>query len=139
MEKIKIINPADPNDFFEIPWDWLEEGTYAPTLNDLEASAERGKLTGKLSRVRCAEVPAATLEISKALKQLDLKDFFRLLRLAKIYIYYFEKYLDAFVTKEFYAEKPNPKIRTIPEDNNTDNIVYEPFTVNFSGYGDIND
>lgn len=138
MNKIKIINPSDSADFFEIPWEWLEKGTYAPTLNDLEASAERGKLNGYLSRVRCAEVPAATLPIKKKLTQAELYPLLRLLKLVKINIYYFEKYLNAFVTREFYAKKPNPTVDTIPKDNNTDNIVYNEFTIEFSGYGDVN-
>lgn len=138
MNKIKIINPTNSTDFFEIPWEWLERGTYAPTLNDLEASAERGKLNGSLSRVRCAEVPAATLPIKKRLKQSELYPLLKLLRLVKINIYYFEKYENSFVTKEFYAKKPNPSVYEIPKDNNTDNIVYDEFTIEFSGYKDIN-
>lgn len=138
MNKIKIINPSNVNDYFEIPWEWLEAGTYAPSLNDLEASAERGKLTGKLSRVRCAEVPSATLPIKKRLTQKELYPLLKLLRLVKIHIYYFEKYENSYVTKEFYAQKPNPSIYKMPKDNNTDNIVYDEFTIEFAGYGDIN-
>lgn len=138
MNKIRIINPGDETDFFEIPWEWLEEGAYAPSLNDLEASAERGKMTGKLSRVRCAEVPAATLPIKKRLTQKELYPLLRLLRLIKIHIFYFEKYENDFVKKEFYATKPNPSIYRIPDDNNTDNILYNEFTIEFAGYGDIN-
>lgn len=138
MDRIKIINPSDESNFFEIPWEWLEKGTYAPSLNDLEASAERGKMTGKLSRVRCAEIPAATLAIKKKLTQKELYPLLNLLRLVKIHIYYFEKYVNAFVTKEFYATKPNPSIYKFPKDNNTDNIIYDEFTIEFAGYGDIN-
>ena len=138
MNKIKIINPKDSTDYFEIPWEWLEKGTYAPSLNDLEASAERGKLNGYLSRVRCAEVPAATLPIKKKLTQAELYPLLKLLRLVKINIYYFEKYLNTYVTREFYAKKPNPTVDIIPKDNNTDNIIYNEFTIEFSGYGDVN-
>lgn len=138
MDKIKIINPNNSSDFFEIPWEWLPENTQGPYLNDLEASAERGKLTGTLSRVRCAEVPAATLDIIKRLSQAEIYPLLRLLKLAKIKIYYFEKYLNRFITREFYAKKPNPPIWRIPENNNTDNIIYDKFTVEFSGYGDVN-
>lgn len=137
MDKIKIINPKDSTDFFEIPWEWLERGTYAPTLNDLEASAERGKLNGSLNRVRCAEIPAATLPIKKKLTQAEFFPLSKLLRLVKINIYYFEKYENSFVTKEFYAKKPNPPYYQIPKDNNTDNIIYNEFTIEFSGYKDI--
>lgn len=138
MNKIKIINTSDSTDYFEIPWEWLPQGTQGPTLNDLESSAERGKLTGTLSRVRCAEVPAATLDIDKKLSQKELYPLLRLLRKVEIYIYYFEKYENKFVTKKFYAEKPNPSIWEIPEDNNTNNIIYDKFTINFAGYEDIN-
>jgi len=138
LDKIKIINTKDSTDYFEIPWEWLSTGTYAPTLNDLEASAERGKLTGELSRVRCAEVPAATLEIAKMLTQKELYPLLKLLRKVEINIRYFEKYENAFVTKKFYAKKPNPTINKIPNDNTTNNILYDKFTIEFSGYEDIN-
>lgn len=138
MDKIKIINPKDNTDYFEIPWEWLPQGTQGPTLNDLEATAERGKLSGYLSRVRCAEIPAATLDIDERLTQQQIYPMLKLLKLVKVKIYYFEKYLNKFVTREFYAKKPNPKYWKIPENNNTDNIVYDKFTIEFSGYGDVN-
>lgn len=138
MNKIKIINPNDTSEHFEIPWEWLPQGVQGPTLNDLESSAERGKLTGYLSRVRCAEIPAATLDIDKRLTQGELYPLLKLLRLTKIQIYYFEKYLNRFVTRDFYAQKPNPPIWLIPEDNNTNNIIYDKFTIEFAGYGDVN-
>lgn len=139
MNKIKIINPDDTADYFEIPWEWLPQGTQGPTLNDLESSAERGKLNGYLSRIRCAEIPAATLDIDKRLTQEELYPLFKLLKLVKIKIYYFEKYLNKFITRDFYAQKANPKMWEIPEDNNTDKIVYDKFTIEFAGYGDVNE
>lgn len=138
MDKIKIINPNDSTEYFELPWEWLPQGTQGPTLNDLESSAERGKLNGYLSRVRCAEIPAATLDIDKRLTQEELWPLFKLLKLVKIKIYYFEKYLNKFVTRDFYAKKPNPKMWEVPETNKTDDIVYDKFTIEFSGYGDVN-
>lgn len=138
MDKIKIINIDDSSDYFEIPYEWLKEGTQGPYLNDLEASAERGKLTGTLNRVRCAEVPAATLDIIKSLTQKELYPLLRLLRKVAINIRYFEKYENRFITRKFYAKKPNPAWKKIPEDNNTDNIEYEAFTIEFSGYEDVN-
>lgn len=139
MNKIKIINPNNTSEYFEIPWEWLPEGVTGPTLNDLESTGERGKLTGRLTRVRCAEVPAATLEIDKRLTQGELYPLFKLLKLVKIRIYYFEKYLNQFITRDFYAQKPNPPIWRIPEDNNTNNILYDKFTIDFAGYGDVNE
>lgn len=138
MDRIKIINPNNANDYFEIPYEWLPKGTQGPTLNDLEASAERGKLTGALSRVRCAEIPAATIDIAVSLTQSELYPLLRLLRMVAVNIRYFEKYENAFITKKFYAQKPNPAWRQIPLDNNTDNIEYEPFTIEFAGYEDVN-
>ena len=87
--------------------------------------------------MRCAEIPAATLDIAKSLTQRELYPLFRLLRMVAININYFEKYENAFITKKFYAQKPNPKWKKIPEDDNTNNIKYEPFTIEFSGYVDI--
>lgn len=134
MDKIKVMNVNDANDYFEIPYEWLPQGTQGPTLNDLESSADRGKMTGILARVRCAEVPAATLDIDVRLTQGELYPLLRLLRMTEINIYYFEKYLNRFITMKFYAQKPNPKFWQIPEDNNTDNILYDKFTIEFAGY-----
>ena len=134
MDKIKVMNVNDANDYFEIPYEWLPQGTQGPTLNDLESSADRGKMTGILARVRCAEVPAATLDIDVRLTQREVYPLLRLLRMTEINIYYFEKYLNRFITMKFYAQKPNPKFWQIPEDNNTDNILYDKFTIEFAGY-----
>ena len=138
MDKIRIINPKNNSDFFDIPWEWLPRGTQGPTLNDLESSAERGKKTGYLSRVRAAEIPAATLDIDKRLTQAEIYPLLRLLKMTKVKIFYFEKYLNRFVTRDFYAQKPNPPYWEIPEDNNTNNIIYDTFTIEFAGYGDVN-
>ncbi len=138
MDKIKIIDVDDNSKYFELPWEWLPRGTQGPTLNDLEASAERGKLTGRLARVRCAEVPAASLDIDQRLTQGTLWPLLQILKKPKVKIYYFEKYLNRFITREFYGPKPNPKYWKIPEDNNTDNIIYDKFTIEFAGYGDVN-
>lgn len=137
MDKVKIISRKNPNKFFEIPWPWIPENTYGPTLNDLESKADRGTTTGKLVRVRCAEIPSATLDIDKRLSQEEIFPFLEIIREEDINIRYFEKYENSFVTKRFYAQKVNPKVYRIPEDNNTNNIIYDKFTVNFSGYEDI--
>lgn len=134
MDKIKIINPNDDSDYFEIPYEWLPQGTQGPTLSDLESKASRSIFKAKLYRVRSGEVPAATLDVAVRLSQKELYPLLRLLKLVKIKIYFFEKYLNKFITMNFYAEKPNPKWHSIPENNNTDNIIYEPFTINFAGY-----
>lgn len=115
----------------------MPQGTQGPTLNDLEASAERGKLTAKLSRVRAGEIPAATLDIDKRLTQKDLFPLFRILRKVKFKMTYFEKYENRFLSIIVYAKKPNPKMWQVPEDNNTDNIVYDKFTIEFTAYESI--
>ena len=139
MDKITFIDIDNPDNKFGLPWDWLLPGVQGPTLNDLEASADRGKTTGLLSRVRCAEIPAATLDIDKRLSQKEICPFLKIIRKPAIYIYYFEKYENKFITKKFYVEKVNPPYWEIPEDNNTDNIIYDKFTINFSGYEDVQD
>lgn len=138
MDRIKFSDPKGIINSFEIPWDWMEQGTCGPILNDLESKAERGINTAKLSRTRAGEVPAATLPIDKRLTQKEFWPLLQLLKLEKINVYYFEKYLNTFVTREFYPIKANPSYWSIPEDNNTDNIVYDKFDVEFTGYGDVN-
>lgn len=138
MNKIKITDPRGAIASFEVPWEWIPKDTYGPELNDLESKAERGINSGYLSRSRAAEIPAATLQINKELTQKELWPLWQLLKLEKINIYYFEKYLNKFVTREFYAKKPNPKVVSIPDDNNTDEIIYSSFEIQFTGYGDVN-
>ena len=138
MNKIKITNPNNGSDFFEIPWEWINVNDYTQILNDLEASAERGKLTGKLSRKRLAEIPSASIPINKRLKQEEVFPLLKLLKLVKLNITYFEPYLNKFVTREFYATKPQLKIYQLPLDNNTNNILYDKFSIELIGYGDVN-
>lgn len=139
MDKIKFISIKNPNKTFELPYEWLPAGTQGPTLTDLEKVGERGATTAYLVRVRAGEVPAATLDICKRLTQKELFPLLEIIREVKIEIYYFEKYLNKFITREFYVQKINPPWHQLPEDNNTDNIEYEPFTINFTGYGDVNE
>lgn len=139
MDKIKFISLKDSTKTFEIPYEWLPAGTQGPTLNDLEQKSERGSTTAYLVRIRAGEVPAATLDICARLTQKELYPLFEIIRETKIKIYYFEKYLNKFITREFYVQKANPAWHYLPPDNNTDNIQYEPFTINFSGYGDVNE
>ena len=138
MDKIKFSDPNNVIASFEFPWEWIAEGTYGPELNDLESKADRGINTGYLSRVRTAEIPAAILPIDKELTQGELWPVFQLLKLEKINVYYFEKYLNKYVTREFYPKKANPRYKRVPEDNDTNKILYEKFDIQFTGYGDIN-
>ena len=65
------------------------------------------------------------MDIDKRLTQKELFPLFKLLRNVEINIYYFEKYANKFITRKFYA------------DNNTDNIVYDKFKIEFAGYEDV--
>lgn len=136
MQNIRIMT-YDETEWFDIPWWWLPRGTQGPTLNDIEASADRSKIKAKLSRVRAGEVPAATLDIDVRLTQKELYPLLKILKHPKIKIFYFEKYLNSFVTATFYNVKPNPPWWQIPEDDNTDNIIYDKFKIEFAGYEDI--
>ena len=77
------------------------------------------------------------MDIDKRLTQKELFPLFKLLRNVEINIYYFEKYANKFITRKFYAQKPNPSYWELPEDNNTDNIVYDKFKIEFAGYEDV--
>ena len=112
----------------------MKQGTVGPTLNDLESSAERSKLNASLSRVRAGEVPAATLDIDVRLTQKELWPLFQILDKVSCYMEYFEKHRNKYVKQKFYAEKLNPPWWKLPTDDNTDNIVYDKFTINFAGY-----
>lgn len=139
MKKIKVMMFDDENDYFEIPYEWLPRGTQGPTLNDIEASADRSKIKAKLSRVRAGEVPAATLDIDVRLTQKEIYPLLRILDKIKIKVFYFEKYFNKFVTATFYCVKPNPPWWLLPADDNTDNIVYDKFKIEFAGYEDISE
>lgn len=123
---------------FEIPWEWITQDGDDPNLEDLEASANRGKLTGYLYRKRMAEVPHYKLKILKHLKQSEVFPFLRIIRKQEIKMTYFEKYENDFVKTSFYVPKPSMPRHYVPKDNNTDNIVYAPFEVEFIGFGDVN-
>lgn len=136
MNKIKI-STNDSSQNFEIPWEWIEGGGLIPILNDLEAKAERGITTGYLFRVRQAEIPSMKLKVIKALTQAELYPMLRIIREVKFKLTYFEKYENTFKTIDVYAKKPDIAIRKYPLDNNTDNILYEPFEIELTGYGGI--
>ena len=135
MNKIKIFN-EDKTNFFEIPWEWVQQDD-SGNLNDLEASAERGKTSGYLYRTRAAEIPEFTIKIIKKLKQSDIKLLLSIIRNTKVWVYYFEKWEDMYVTKEFYVPKPNIPVYKRPTNNDTNEIIYQPFEIVFKGYGDI--
>lgn len=136
MQKIKF-ETIDGSKSFEIPWEWLPKGTQGPTLNDLESSAERGKLTAKLVRVRAGEIPAGTLDINKQLTQAEIYPLLSIIRNVELYMTYFEKYDNDFKKIKVYVKKINPPYVEVPKDNNTDNILYDKFTIEISAYESI--
>lgn len=136
MQKIKF-ETIDGSKSFEIPWEWLPKGTQGPTLNDLESSAERGKLTAKLVRVRAGEIPAGTLDINKQLTQAEIYPLLSIIRNVELYMTYFEKYDNDFKKIKVYVKKINPPYVEVPMDNNTDNILYDKFTIEISAYESI--
>lgn len=137
MQPIRLINYDDPNIFFDIPWDWLEEKTIGPSLNDLESEANRGKITAYLYRVRAGEVPDVKIPIMKRLTQKELKPLWNIIRPVKLKLKYFEKYEDSFLTIDIYVKKPNPLIYRYPFNNDTDKIIYEPFDLEIVAYGSV--
>lgn len=138
MDKIKIININDETDYFEIPWEWLLIDSFEPVMEDIESSSERGITTGLLNRVVTASVPSLNLSINKKLTQEEIKDLLKLINMKEVYVRYFEKYENTFVTNKFYVDKPSLIIYEIPEDNNTNNIIYNEFTLKFNGCEGIN-
>ena len=136
MNQIRI-STEDNSRFFDIPWSWISKEGVVPQLNDLEATAERSVVTATLYRNRLAEIPNYKLSILKSLKQSEVFPLLDIIRNVKIKITYFEPYSNAYVTKDFYAKKPDLTIRRLPLDNNTNNIVYNPFEITFTGYSDV--
>lgn len=138
MDKIKIMNVNDETDYFLIPWEWLLIDSFEPVMEDIESSSERGITTGLLNRVVTASVPSLNLSINKKLTQYEIKDLLRLINMKEVNVRYFEKYENTFVTNKFYVEKPSLIIYEIPEDNNTNNILYNEFTLKFNGCEGLN-
>lgn len=136
MNKIKLAT-IDGESVFEFPWEWIESKGIDFDVNDLEAKAERGIVTGTLFRKRQAEIPSAKLKISKALTQLQVYPLLKIIRNEKIMLTYFEKYENTYKTIEVYAKKPSMSVRRYPVDDNTNEIIYEPFELQLTAYGGI--
>lgn len=135
MQCIRLINYENENDFFDIPWDWVEKPN--PDLNDLEAEASRGKLTAYLYRVRAGEVPGMKIPIIKRLTQEEAYPLWKIVRPDKLKLRYFEKFENEFITIDVYIKKPNPAMYKVPKDNNTDKIIWDTFDLEITAYGSI--
>lgn len=135
MQNIRLINYDDDNDYFDIPWDWVEKPN--PELNDLEAETNRGKLTAYLYRVRAGEVPDMKIPILKRLTQKEAYPLWKIVRPVKLKLRYFEKFENKFMTIDVYVKKPNPAMYKVPKDNNVNNIIWEKFDLEITAYGSI--
>lgn len=136
MEKIKFMS-IDETLSFEIPWEWIEKDGLKPKKNDLEAIAKRGKLNGYLYRKRQAQIPDYTLNFIESLYRYQIKSLLNIIKQEKIKVYYFDDWADRYVTTDFYVPSPDLSRKRIPLDNNTDNILYAPFSIEFISYGDV--
>lgn len=136
MDKIKFMNMNESR-FFEIPWEWVEKGGLKPKKNDLEATAKRGKLNGRLYRKRQAQIPDYTLQFVKELYRFQILDLINIIKEEQIKVYYFDHFANKFVTVDFYVPPPELVVNQIPYDNNTKNILYAPFSLEFISYGDV--
>lgn len=136
MDKIKFMS-VDKTLSFEIPWEWIEKDGIKPKKNDLEATAKRGKLNGYLYRKRQAQIPDHILVFTEALYRYQIKPLLNIIKQEKIKVYYFDDWVDRFVETDFYVPPPELPRRRIPTDNNTDNILYAPFSLEFISYGDV--
>jgi len=136
MQKIRV-QSMDGTKTFDFPFEWIESTELVPELNDLEAKAERGITDGMLYRVRQARIPSMKLKVLKPLTQAQVFPLLQILDMPEFNLTYFEKYSNAFKTVKAYAKKPTLAVRTYPDDNNTNNILYEPFEIIFTAYGGI--
>ena len=140
MDKIKIMNIENENDFVLIPWEWLSIDSFEIIKEDIESSSERGITTGLLARVVTTSIPTINLNVIKKLSQGELKELLRFINMKEVKVRYFEKYRNSYVVNNFYIEKPSLIMYEIPEDNNTDNIIYNEFSLKLVGCeGEVNE
>lgn len=136
MDRIKFMS-KDGKKIFEIPWKWIEKGGLIPASNELQSKAKRSTLNGRLHKKRQAIIPAYTLKFLSKLYRFQLEELFDIIKQEEINVYYFDHYVGNFVTKDFYVPWPNPPVEEVPPDNNTGNILYSPFELEFISMGDV--
>lgn len=136
MEEIKFMS-KDGKKIFKIPWKWIEKGGLIPASNELQSKAKRSTLNGRLYKKRQAIIPNYTLKFVSKLYRFQLKDLFEIIKQEEMNVYYFDHYVGKYVTKDFYVPWPNPPVEKIPYDNNADDILYSPFTLEFISMGDV--
>lgn len=136
MDKIKFMS-KDGTKSFEIPWDWIEKGGLKPNSNELQSKAKRGTLNGRLYKKRQAIIPDYKLQIVCKLYRFQLKSLFEIIKQEEMNVYYFDHYIGQFVTKDFYVPWPELAVDRIPPNNEVDNILYQPFLLEFISMGDV--
>lgn len=136
MDKIKFMS-KDGTKSFEIPWDWIEKGGLKPNSNELQSKAKRGTLNGRLYKKRQAIIPDYKLQIVCNLYRFQLKSLFEIIKQEEMNVYYFDHYVGQFVTKDFYVPWPELAVDRIPPNNEVDNILYQPFLLEFISMGDV--
>ena len=136
MDKIRF-STIDGTKSFEIPWEWVEKSGLKPKTNDIESNAKRGFLNAYLYRKRQAQIPDHTLKFVKSLYRFEIKTLLDIIKQEEINVYYFDHWADKFLTTKFYVPKPDLTVEKIPYNNDTSNILYAPFSIEFISYGDV--
>lgn len=136
MKKIKFIS-KDRKKSFEIPWNWIEKGGLLPVSNELQSKAKRSTLNGRLFKKRQAIIPDYTLNFVCKLYRFQLQELFDIIKQEEMYVYYFDHYVGEFVEKDFYVPWPSPPVEKVPYDDDVENILYSPFSLEFISMGDV--
>lgn len=136
MQKIKF-ESKDGNKTFEIPWDWIEKDGLKPKSNELQSKAKRGTLNGRLYKQRQAIIPDYTLQFNRKLYRFQILDLLEIIKDEEYYVTYFDHYVNRIVRTDFYSPWPDLSVVKLPYDNNTDNILYSPFLLEFISMGDV--
>lgn len=136
MEKIKF-ESKDGKKSFEIPWNWIEKDGLKPKSNELQSKAKRGTLNGRLYKKRQAIIPDYTLQFVVKLYRFQILGLLEIIKQEEFYVTYFDHYVNKTVRADFYSPWPDLSVAQIPYDNNTDNILYSPFLLEFISMGDV--
>lgn len=136
MKKIKF-ETKDGNKSFEIPWNWIEKNGIKPKSNELQSKAKRGTLNGRLYKKRQAIIPDYTLQFTSELYRFQILDLLEIIKQEEFYVTYFDHYANRIVQADFYSPFPELSVVKIPYDDNTDNILYAPFLLEFISMGDV--
>ena len=105
--------------------------------NELQSKAKRSTLNGRLYKKRQAIIPDYKLQFVNKLYRFQLKELFEIIKHEEINVYYFDHYTGNFVTKDFYVPWPELAVDQVPPDNMVDNILYQPFLLEFISMGDV--